>query len=156
VLVERVVADAVALVRREGENAGIEFDVLPPIRPIWVLGNNVRLEQVLINLLRNSIDAMKDSPRRRISVRMSLDAQHVILRVRDTGTGIAAPALNRLFEPFFTTKAPGHGLGLGLAISASIVQAMRGELRAENHGEGGAQFTLILPLAPSDRDGETI
>ncbi|AQH01653.1 hypothetical protein A9R05_22965 [Burkholderia sp. KK1] len=157
VLVESVVADAVALVRREGENAGIEFDVLPPVRPIWVLGNDVRLEQVLINLLRNAIDAMKDSPRRCISVRYTLDAQHVVLRVRDTGTGIAAPALDRLFEPFFSTKAPGSGLGLGLAISAAIVQGMRGELRAENHSEGGAVFTLILPLAPSEgnRDEES-
>ncbi|WP_157697570.1 sensor histidine kinase [Caballeronia calidae] len=155
VLVERVVADAVALVRREGENAGIEFDVLPPVRPIWVLGNDVRLEQVLINLLRNAFDAMKDSPRKRICVRFTLDARHVLLRVRDTGTGIATPVLNRLFEPFFSTKAPGAGLGLGLAISAAIVQGMRGELRAENHSEGGAVFTLILPLAPSDRDEET-
>lgn len=155
VLVDRVVSDAVTLVRREGESAGIEFDVVPPVRPIWVLGNDVRLEQVLINLLRNAIDATKNSPLRRVSVCFSLEPQHVILRVRDTGTGITAPALQRLFEPFFSTKTPGAGLGLGLAISASIVQGMRGELRAQNHSDGGAVFTLTLPLAPSDRDEET-
>jgi len=154
VLVGQVISDAVTLVRRE--SAGVEFDVRPPSRPVWVSGNSVRLEQVLINLLRNSIDAMKDSAHRRIIIRMELDERHVVLRVRDTGSGISPQAVARLFEPFFTTKAPGHGLGLGLAISASIVQAMHGELRAANHAEGGAEFTLKLPLAPGHPERETI
>jgi len=146
VLVDQVISDAVALVRRE--SAGVEFDVRPTSRPVWVSGNSVRLEQVVINLLRNAIDAMKDSARKCISVRLELDERHVVLRVRDTGSGISPEAGERLFEPFFTTKAPGHGLGLGLAISASIVQAMHGELRAANHVDGGAEFMLKLPLAP--------
>jgi two-component system C4-dicarboxylate transport sensor histidine kinase DctB len=154
VLVDRVTADAVTLVRRE--SAGVEFDVRPASRPVWVSGNPVRLEQVLVNLLRNSIDAMKGSARRCIRIRMELDDRHVVLRVRDTGSGIAPEAVQRLFEPFFTTKAPGHGLGLGLAISASIVQAMHGEMRAANHPEGGAEFTLKLPLAPADAEREAM
>jgi len=154
VLVGQVISDAVTLVRRE--SAGVEFDVRPTRRPVWVSGNSVRLEQVLINLLRNSIDAMKDSARRCISIQIELDERHVVLRVRDTGSGISPQAVARLFEPFFTTKAPGHGLGLGLAISASIVQAMHGELRAANHAEGGAEFTLKLPLAPAHPERETI
>ena len=154
VLVDQVTSDAVTLVRRE--SAGVEFDVRPTSRPVWVSGNSVRLEQVLINLLRNSIDAMKDSAHRCISIRMELDERHVVLRVRDTGSGITPEAVQRLFEPFFTTKAPGHGLGLGLAISASIVQAMHGEMRAANHPEGGAEFTLKLPLAPADPEREAI
>ena len=145
VLVDQVTSDAVTLVRRE--SAGVEFDVRPTSRPVWVSGNSVRLEQVLLNLLRNSIDAMKDSAHKRVSIRMELDERHVVLRVRDTGSGLSPEAAQRLFEPFFTTKAPGHGLGLGLAISASIVQAMHGEMRAANHPEGGAEFTLKLPLA---------
>ncbi|MDR6860125.1 ATP-binding protein [Variovorax guangxiensis] len=154
VLVDQITSDAVTLVRRE--SAGVEFDVRPTSRPVWVSGNSVRLEQVLINLLRNSIDAMKDSANRCISIRMELDERHVVLRVRDTGSGISPEAVQRLFEPFFTTKAPGHGLGLGLAISASIVQAMHGEIRAANHSEGGAEFTLRLPLAPADPEREAI
>ncbi len=156
VLVDQVIADAVSLVRREGDNAGVEFDVRPTSRSVWVSGNSVRLEQVLINLLRNSIHAMKDSAHRCISIRMELDERHVVLRVRDTGSGISPQAVQRLFEPFFTTKAPGHGLGLGLAISASIVQAMHGELHAVNHAEGGAEFTLKLPLAPTRPERKTI
>lgn len=145
VLVDRVTSDAVTLVRRE--SAGVEFDVQPTSGPVWVSGNSIRLEQVLINLLRNSIDAMKDSAHKCISIRTECDQRHVVLRVRDTGSGLSPEAALRLFEPFFTTKAPGHGLGLGLAISASIVQAMHGEMRAANHPEGGAEFTLRLPLA---------
>jgi two-component system, NtrC family, C4-dicarboxylate transport sensor histidine kinase DctB len=155
VLVDKVIAEAATLVRREGENAGVEFDVRPTSRPVWVSGNSVRLEQVLINLLRNSIDAMKDSAHKCISIRMELEERHVVLRVRDTGSGISPQAVERLFEPFFTTKAPGHGLGLGLAISASIVQAMHGELHAANHAEGGAEFTLKLPLAPAHPERES-
>ncbi len=154
VLVDRVTSDAVTLVRRE--SAGVEFDVRPTSRPVWVSGNSVRLEQVLINLLRNSIDAMKDSARKCITIRTELDERHVVLRVRDTGGGIAPEAVQRLFEPFFTTKEPGQGLGLGLAISASIVQAMHGEMRAANHPEGGAEFTLELPLAPAHLEREAI
>jgi two-component system, NtrC family, C4-dicarboxylate transport sensor histidine kinase DctB len=154
VLVGQVISDAVTLVRRE--SAGVEFDVRPASRPVWVSGNSVRLEQVLINLLRNSIDAMNDSAHKCISIRTDLDERNVVLRVRDTGGGIAPEAVQRLFEPFFTTKAPGHGLGLGLAISASIVQAMHGEMRAANHPEGGAEFTLKLPLAPGDPEREAM
>ena len=156
VLVDQVIADAVTLVRREGDNVGVEFDVRPTSRPVWASGNSVRLEQVLINLLRNSIDAMKDSAPRCIRLRMELDELHVVLHVRDTGSGISAQAVQRLFEPFFTTKAPGHGLGLGLAISASIVQAMHGELRATNHVDGGAEFALKLPLAPVRSERQAI
>lgn len=154
VLVGQVISDAVTLVRRE--SAGVEFDVRPPSRPVWISGNSVRLEQVLINLLRNAIDAMKDSARKCISVRLELDERHVVLRVRDTGSGISPEAGERLFEPFFTTKAPGHGLGLGLAISASIVQAMHGEMRAANHVDGGAEFVLKLPLAPVHSERQAI
>jgi two-component system C4-dicarboxylate transport sensor histidine kinase DctB len=155
VLVGQVISDAATLMRREADSAGVEFDIGPTSPPVWVSGNSVRLEQVLINLLRNSIDAMKDSPRKRISIRMELDERHVVMRVRDTGSGIAPAALERLFEPFFTTKARGQGLGLGLAISASIVQAMHGEIRASNHAEGGAQFTLKLPLAQAEVEAKT-
>jgi two-component system C4-dicarboxylate transport sensor histidine kinase DctB len=156
VLMDRVIADAARMVRREAENAGIELDLQPQVSSIWVSGNSIRLEQVLLNLFRNSMDAVKDSARKCISIRMELNELHVIMRVRDTGSGISAQAHKRLFEPFFTTKGPGHGLGLGLAISASIVHAMRGDLHAANHPEGGAVFTLILPLAPAHPEGETI
>jgi two-component system C4-dicarboxylate transport sensor histidine kinase DctB len=154
VLVDQVTCDAVTLVRRE--SAGVEFDLRPTGRPVWVLGNSVRLEQVLINLLRNAIDAMQNSQRKCISIRMELDERHVFVRVRDTGSGIPPEALERLYEPFFTTKAPGHGLGLGLAISASIVQAMHGDMRATNLAEGGAEFTLQLPLAPAGSESKAV
>lgn len=147
VLLDQVISSAATLVRREGKNAGVAFDVQQTTEPIWVSGNSVRLEQVLVNLLRNAIDAMEGSAHPRIRIGIERVEGQVVVRVRDGGSGICAEALDRLFEPFFTTKAPGGGLGLGLAISASIVQAMHGELRAANHADGGAEFTLKLPLA---------
>ena len=73
---------------------------------------------------------------------------YVVLRVRDTGTGMAAEVAARAFEPFFTTKDAGSGLGLGLAISAGIVADFGGSLSGDNHAQGGAVFTLDLPIAP--------
>ena len=79
------------------------------------------------------------------------EAQEAVVNVRDSGPGIAIDAAQHLFEPFFTTKASGKGLGLGLAISSSIVQAMGGQLHAQNLEGGGAEFTLRLPLRDNDK-----
>ncbi|WP_157270044.1 sensor histidine kinase [Azohydromonas aeria] len=111
-----------------------------------------RLEQVLINLIANALDAMKDAPHRALTLAAALDASaepaEVRIDVLDTGSGFAAPTLERLFEPFFTTKPAGAGLGLGLVISRDIARDFKGELEAANRPEGGARLTLRLPAAP--------
>jgi two-component system C4-dicarboxylate transport sensor histidine kinase DctB len=107
----------------------------------------VRIEQVLVNLLRNALDANRDTGGRRILLRTRRDGDTVRISVSDEGPGIAAAAMQRLFEPFFTTKPAGQGLGLGLAISASIANALGGALDAANRAEGGAVFTLRLRAA---------
>ena len=114
---------------------------------LLVAGDAVRIEQVLINLLRNALDAVEGAEQRQVCVALSRDGDHALVRIADTGTGIPAQVAAHLFEPFFTTKPSGKGLGLGLAISSSIVQAMNGQLTAHNHDRGGAQFELRLPLA---------
>ena len=116
---------------------------------LQVTGNAVRIEQVLINLLRNALDAVDDVQERRVSVTMAREDGWAVVRILDSGAGISAEVAAHLFEPFFTTKPSGQGLGLGLAISSSIVQAMNGRLAAHNHAGGGAQFELRLPL-PND------
>jgi len=113
---------------------------------VRVMGHSVRVEQVLINLMRNALDAVEATEARHVRLALTAEPPHAVVRVVDTGPGISAQVLERLFEPFFTTKAPGRGMGLGLAISSSIVQAMDGELLADNAPEGGAEFTLRLPL----------
>ncbi|WP_426781061.1 sensor histidine kinase [Pseudomonas syringae] len=118
--------------------------VLQLSRPAWVRGDAIRLEQVLINLLRNALDAMRGRPPARLEIRIEpLDGQWR-LSVVDTGEGIAPENLNSIFDPFFTTKPVGDGLGLGLAVSYAIIHELGGQLSAENHGNG-AVFWFSLP-----------
>jgi len=117
-----------------------------------VIGDPIRVEQVLINLMRNALDAVKDGAVRRVVVTLSTNGR-AMLRISDSGPGISPQVREHLFEPFFTTKPSGAGLGLGLAISASIVQAMSGELLVSEGDEGGAAFTVLLPLAETKSGG---
>ena len=119
-------------------------------RPAWVRGDAIRLEQVLINLLRNALDAMADKRYKRLEIRIEADDGQWRLSVLDSGGGILATDLCRVFDPFFTTKPVGEGLGLGLAISYGIVVDAGGHLQVENLA-GGARFSLTLP-----RDLETV
>lgn len=119
--------------------------VLHLTRPAWVRGDAIRLEQVLINLLRNALDAMVDQPIKRLDVRLEADEQLWRLTVSDSGTGIAEEHLAQVFDPFFTTKAVGDGLGLGLAVSFAIIHESGGRLTADNH-EHGAVFCVSLPI----------
>ncbi|WP_322980083.1 sensor histidine kinase [Pseudomonas sp. C11] len=112
-----------------------------------VLGDAIRLEQVILNLLHNALDAMAECDARVLQVRIARDGADCVLSVEDSGGGIAEETLGRVFEPFFTTKPVGQGLGLGLAVSYGIVRDLGGSLEADN-GELGAVFTLRLPAAP--------
>lgn len=115
-------------------------------RPAWVRGDAIRLEQVLINLLRNALDAMLDKSRKRLKICLQADQQLWQLTVSDSGGGIAEAHLGSVFDPFFTTKPVGDGLGLGLAVSYAIVHELGGRLSAANQDDG-AIFTLTLPIA---------
>lgn len=106
-----------------------------------------RLEQVLVNLIGNALDAMKHQPDPRLSLHAYESGGMVHLTVRDNGPGLSEDAFARLFEPFFTTKPAGEGLGLGLTLSAGILNENGGTLTAINHPDGGACFTLALPQA---------
>lgn len=114
---------------------------LPP-DPILVLADQVRLEQVIVNLLRNALDATKSLKERRIHIVLT-PGDTVKLTVRDNGPGIED--LDDLFEPFYTTKEPGDGVGLGLAISSDIAKDFSGRLFAHNFEGGGAMFEFWLP-----------
>ena len=120
----------------------LEIDIRDAVE---VIGDAVRTEQVLINLMRNALDAVDDVAEKRVQVTLTRDGADAVIYIRDSGAGIPAQVASHLFEPFFTTKPSGKGLGLGLAISSSIVQAMNGQLAAHNHPGGGAEFVVRLP-----------
>ncbi|WP_310734502.1 sensor histidine kinase [Azohydromonas caseinilytica] len=153
-----VVANAQFLLSRRLREAGVELevDIDPP--KLQVLADEARLEQVLVNLMANAIDALETpaapaeaggtpAPPRRLCVRARVEGACARIDVEDSGPGIREDILPRLFEPFVTSKPAGSGLGLGLMISAHIARESGGTLRAENRSEGGARFIFTLPLA---------
>jgi two-component system C4-dicarboxylate transport sensor histidine kinase DctB len=108
-----------------------------------VRGNQLRLEQAATNILRNALDAIADGI---LEIRVEAgDVAQIV--VRDDGPGLGDVPLEDLTEPFYTTRASGEGMGLGLAISVEIVREHGGQITARNRDEGGAEFTINLPLA---------
>lgn len=140
---------ALALVGAEARRQRVRLECAPVPEGLAVLGQQVRIEQVLVNLLRNGIDASAEKGGGKVGLQAEVDeaGRQALLRVSDDGPGLSDAVQARLFEPFFTTKRRGEGLGLGLSISASIANALGGSLQGSNRPEGGAQFTLRLPLA---------
>ncbi len=134
---------ALTIMEPQMRSMRVEITQNLPRRPVMVLADRLRLEQVIINLLRNALDAMKDNEKREIDLLIA-EGDEAVLSVRDNGTGIED--LETLFEPFYTTKKPGEGVGLGLAISSGIVSDLGGRLTARNPDSGGAVFEIRLPL----------
>lgn len=118
-----------------------------PRQPVMVMADRLRLEQVIINLLRNALDATKTVPSPQIDLVLAA-GETATLTVRDNGHGIED--LDNLFEPFYTTKKPGEGVGLGLAISSGIVTDLGGRLTARNADGGVAVFEVQLPILGAD------
>lgn len=121
----------------------VEISQNLPRRRVMVMADRLRLEQVIINLLRNAMDALRDVDRREMDLLIA-EGEEAVLSVRDNGKGIED--LDALFEPFYTTKKPGEGVGLGLAISSGIITDFGGRLTARNGESGGAVFEIRLPL----------
>ncbi|KAA0678026.1 sensor histidine kinase [Azospirillum brasilense] len=138
------VGQALALLEARLRRESVTVDTDLPPGPLLVTGEDVRLQQVLVNLIGNAADAMRVSPHRHVHIALTTEGEEAVLTVRDSGPGIAEADLPRIFVPFFTTKEAGDGLGLGLSISHGIVEDFGGSLTAANHPEGGALFTIRL------------
>ena len=144
VIVESAIAGTLLLLESQVAAAGVRLDL--DIAPdLWVTGNTVQLEQVILNLMRNALDAVAGRPGAWIGISAHAVAETVSITVSDNGPGIAPELISRIFDPFFTTKGVGDGLGLGLSISYGIVQDFGGGISARNRPEGGAQLTVELP-----------
>ena len=127
-------------------NVTVTAAIAPGLPP--VLGSRDQLQQVALNLFTNAVYAMAQLPKgapRTLEVRVGLEADRVVLRVSDSGPGIAPEAAAKIFDPFFTTKPPGEGTGLGLFLSYGIADSHGGTLAAESPPGGGAVFILSLP-----------
>ena len=148
--VAREVVDLVAPVVAE-EGCAVDLDT--PGTPCLVEGDRVHLEQVLLNLVINGLDAMSDVPRnrRQLVVRTRPVDGRITVAVQDTGPGIPDDALRQIFDPFFTTK--GEGMGMGLSIVRTIVEAHHGRIVAENNSGQGATLRFSLPRHQEEKDG---
>jgi len=141
------VASALALMDPQLRQRKIRITRTLPSEPVMIMGDRLRVEQVIINLLRNAMDATENEPEPAIDILLAA-GETVMLTVRDNGHGIRN--LDKLFEPFYTTKLPGDGVGLGLAISSGIVNDLGGRLVARNALDGGAVFEMQLPILPEE------
>lgn len=118
-----------------------------------VRGDPLQLEQVVNNLIQNGVDAMQHSEKKVLTLTIKNHRNEVILSCQDTGSGIDNELISSIFDPFFTTKEIGQGLGLGLSISYGIISEMGGTISVENSAEGGALFSLFLPMAQGEEGG---
>ncbi len=143
------------LVAPDIKAANIKLKLNKSEDPIWIKANRLRLEQILVNLIRNSIAAMQDCSCREIEVIFESDSKYGIMSVRDSGHGLGQNSIEQLKEPFHTTRASGDGMGLGLAISAAIVKEHEGIFSAENIEGGGAIFIVKIPLERTVFDAAT-
>ncbi len=142
-----LVSEVIGLVKPEVDTRKVQLTFkaassLPPVS-----GDRIQLQQVLLNLLLNAMDAVNDSEldRRLVTVRVQPGGKSVEVAVSDTGQGIPTDKLAHIFDPFFTTKL--NGMGMGLAISRTIIEAHGGTIRAENNPDGGATFYFTLAVA---------
>ncbi len=144
--INKCIHNALAIIksRLKASNTSVTLNLLSNAQ---VFANDIRLEQVLINLFSNAMDAMQESGNPLITLEQKNEDGWITTRVIDSGPGIDETQLPHIFDAFFTTKSVGVGLGLGLSISSEIIQNLGGQLRASNHASGGAQFEFKLKCA---------
>jgi CheY-like chemotaxis protein len=138
-----VTRETVELVKHDLQQVALETRYDPDLPP--ALADRQQVQQVLLNLLTNALQAMSGKPRMRLSVTVTSLDDRLAVRVADSGPGIPAEVLPRIFDPFFSTKA--SGTGLGLSVSYAIARAHGGELSVSSTPGHGTTFTLVLPIA---------
>ena len=146
-------ASALALVGAKDKGVRVRFDFAP--RVDFVLADKVQIQQVLLNLMRNAIEAMETCERRELVVSTAPAADNLVeISVADTGTGMAPEVLAQLFQPFVTTKA--HGMGVGLSISRTIIEAHGGSIAPRPNSGGGTVFSFTLPAMAKEEVGDAV
>jgi two-component system C4-dicarboxylate transport sensor histidine kinase DctB len=147
VCLEMVIQDAIELMSNQIQEQHCTLSYQPTDSKIFVLAEPIRLEQVMVNLISNAVDALSSSPLKQLSILVYEHDDKIMIDVKDTGIGIEEDNLDQIFDPFFTQKEVGQGLGLGLSISYNIVQDFGGQIRVTSTPEDGSRFTLELKKA---------
>jgi signal transduction histidine kinase len=141
-----IVNDSLNLVASQLKVTNIKLNKDIPERSLFINGNRSKLEQILISIITNAMQAMKDAGTLTVGVGPDDKNRNVLVKISDTGKGIPESDIKNLFEPFFTTKPPGEGTGLGLAVSQTLVTEHKGEILVESKVGAGSTFTIKLPL----------
>ncbi len=148
--VSQLIEEACALALVGAREEGIKSRILHGTNLPDVSVDRIQIQQILINLIRNAVDAVRNGPSREVTIRSSLEEQHIVIEVIDTGPGVSEQGEKSLFKPFMTTK-PG-GMGIGLSLSRSIAEAHGGTLTYAHSPAGGAIFTLALPCGTDENE----
>lgn len=156
VALKGVLTESLSLLKGRLEKQEVAVKIDLPLEELWIVGGHIRLQQVIVNLLTNALDAMQGLNNPVLNIAARQVDERVFLTVSDIGDGIEPAILEKIFDPFVTTKDVGQGLGLGLSISFNIIKDFGGSLTAQNRSEGGACFTVELAAASpaSDLDRE--
>ena len=149
--ISQVIRRSLSLVQEQLRLRQIVVKLLLPEEEVFVVGNEIQLEQVFINLLTNARDAVANSTRKNITIECVARANRVEIRFCDTGPGIPMGLEQRIFDPFFTTKEVGAGTGLGLSITYGIIKEHQGTIVVENCPDGGALFLIQLPFDQAEK-----
>jgi signal transduction histidine kinase len=130
----------------------VDLSTFTSPEPLPIRGDRIQLQQVILNLIVNAIDAMSEMPsaNRKVTIRTARVHNTAEVSISDAGPGIPPDKLKEVFEPFFTTKA--QGMGMGLSITRTIVEAHNGQISAKNETRGGATFRITLPLSHSETE----
>ncbi|NNE40719.1 MAG: PAS domain S-box protein [Marinicaulis sp.] len=147
--INKVVEDAgaLAIIGADADGIEVKWEMTPEAGEVEL--DRIQIQQVVTNLIRNAIDAMQGAPNRVLKISTARDNEYITVSISDTGPGLENAVKNKLFEPFVSSKE--NGMGVGLSISKSIIDAHQGEIIATNQKSGGCVFTFKLPAGANDR-----
>lgn len=145
-----IVREVIEILETMARSKKVAILYVPPTAAIWIQGDAIQLQQVLVNLIVNSIDAISDNGcvKREVAIRVAPAGSFAEVAISDSGPGIPVDKLQRIFDPFFTTKK--HGMGMGLSIVQTIVRAHNGQVSVDRQASGGAIFRVRLPIVSSE------
>ncbi len=143
----RIVKDSLDLVANQLRVYNIKIHTEIPDNVFYVNGNRSKLEQILISIINNAVQSMKDAGTLTVCIAPDNENNNILIKISDTGKGIPEDDIKNIFEPFFTTKLPGEGTGLGLAVTHTLVMEHKGEIHVDSKVGSGTTFTIKLPLS---------